>query len=320
MVIAKIIYRINEDSNMYKNKDLWNKMQDFLPVNNRLTRENLPDEYYYEMEDMSVHIDHYRVEKPKATMILFHGVGGNGRLLSFISIALQKQGYEVICPDLPLYGYTKYKKNISYTDWVDCGVKIVNHYHIDNTPIFVFGLSAGGMLAYQVACKYKVNGVIVTCLLDQRIPVVTQKTAINPLIAIISKPLLNLFHKPLAKIKLPMKAVGNMKAIVNNTELAKLLMSDTRSSGTKVTIEFLYSMLNPVIEIEPEKFDTCPLLLVHPENDKWTDVSLSRLFYDKLKCTKKIIMLSKAGHFPIEPEGCKQLENECIAFIETYGL
>ena len=297
---------------MYKNEDMWYKMQSFLPVNNRLTSRNIPDEYYYELENISVHIDHYRVEKPKSTMVLFHGVGGNGKLLSFIAITLQQQGYEVICPDLPLYGYTNYTKTISYDDWIDCGVKIASHYHKDNVPIFLFGLSAGGMLAYQVACKYKVSGVITTCLLDQRIPVVTRKTAINPLVAIVSKPFLNLFHKPFAKIKLP------MKAIVNNSELAKLLMSDARSSGTKVSIEFLYSMLNPKIEIEPEEFDECPFLLVHPEYDNWTDISLSRLFFDRLKCTKKLIMLSGAGHFPIESIGCEQMESACIDFIETY--
>ena len=111
---------------MYKDEEDWSKIQKFLPANNRLDIENLPDEYYFEMEDISIHIDHYRIEEPKATILVFHGVGGNGRLLSFISIVLQKQGYEVVCPDLPLYGYTKCKENVSYSDWVECGIKLVN--------------------------------------------------------------------------------------------------------------------------------------------------------------------------------------------------
>ncbi|WMJ78692.1 MULTISPECIES: alpha/beta hydrolase [unclassified Sedimentibacter] len=305
---------------MYNNDNTWREMQSFLPVENRLTSKNMPDEYYYKIDNINLHIDHYRTDKPKATIVIFHGVGGNGRLLSFIAVPLSQQGYEVICPDLPLYGYTKYNGEISYQTWVDCGTEIVSHFRKNNIPLFVFGLSAGGMLAYQVACRCcKLNGIIATCLLDQRIPLVTQKTAISPLVAKLSKPFLKLLNQPLAKVKLPMKAVSNMKAIVNNRELAKLLMADNRSSGTKVSIAFLYTMLNPQIEIEANQFHKCPLLLVHPENDRWTDISLSRLFFNKLSCKKELIMLDGAGHFPIETEGCKNLEIACIRFIEKYS-
>lgn len=122
-----------------------------------------------------------------------------------------------------------------------------------------------------------------------------------------------------ARLKLPMKVIGNMKAIVNNRDLAKLLMSDNRSSGTKVPIAFIYSMLNSQIEIEASQFNKCPFLLVHPENDLWTDISLSRLFFDNLNCEKELVMLTGAGHFPIEPKGCKQLEIACTRFIEKYS-
>lgn len=306
---------------MYKNDDsTWKNVQNFLPINNRLTPNNIPDEYYYKVGNINLHIDHYKENNPKAIIILFHGVGGNGRLLSFIAVPLNQQGYEVICPDLPLYGYTEYDGTISYQEWINCGTELVRHYYKHNVPLFVFGLSAGGMLAYQVACKCsEINGIIATCLLDQRIPIVTQKTAISPLVATLSRPFLKLLNKPLSRLKLPMKVVGNMKAIVNNRDLAKLLISDNRSSGTKVPIAFIYSMLNPQIEIEASQFNKCPFLLVHPENDLWTDISLSRLFFDKLNCEKELVILSGAGHFPIEPKGCKQLEIACIRFIEKYS-
>jgi len=70
-----------------------------------------------------------------------------------------------------------------------------------------------------------------------------------------------------------------MKSIVNNEELAKLLMNDTRSAGARIPIEFIYGMLYPQIRTEAEQFDKCPFLLVHPEKDMWTDISLSQLFY-----------------------------------------
>ena len=90
------------------NTSSWKKVQEYLPEKSRLTESCLPDEYFVGIGRFGIHIDHYRVKEPKARIILFHGVGGNGRLLSFIAVPLMKQGYEVICPDLPLYGMTEY--------------------------------------------------------------------------------------------------------------------------------------------------------------------------------------------------------------------
>jgi alpha-beta hydrolase superfamily lysophospholipase len=305
---------------MYSNDKAWRKVQAFLPYENRLLSENLPDEVFLQAGNAKIHIDHYPTESPKATIILFHGVGGNGRLLSFIAVPLNRQGYEIICPDLPLYGYTDYTGTISYHHWVDYGVEIAKQFQRPDVPIFLFGLSAGGMLAYQVSYEMEsINGVMATCLLDQRNSTVTKKTASNPLVAMAGKPLLKLLHRPLGAMKLPMKAVCNMRAIVNNQELAELLMSDKRSSGANVSIEFLYSMLNPLIKIEACKFDKCPVLLVHPQRDNWTDLSLSQLFFNELRCEKVLKMLDGAGHFPIEPEGLKQLECYCVDFMSKFS-
>lgn len=102
----------------------------------------------------------------------------------------------------------------------------------------------------------------------------------------------------------------------NNDQLTNILMKDTRSSGANVPLSFLHSMINLSIKIEPEEFIQCPFLLAHPEKDNWTDIKLSRLFFDRLACKKELVILEKAGHFPIEELGLLQLDHNCIAFIE----
>lgn len=296
----------------------WREVQSYLPEENRLTEATLPDEYLLPVSDFEVHIDHYKPASPKGKVIMFHGVGGNGRLLSLIALPLIRDGFEVICPDMPLYGYTRYHKPVTYEAWVSCGLELVRSYRNENAlPVFLFGLSAGGMLAYQIACGCDhISGLIVTCLLDQRNKAVRKGTARNPLMGTLAKPSLALANKYAGNIKIPMKWVSNMRAITNNRELADLLMRDTKASGAAVPLSFLYSMLNPVIKTEPEDFKVCPVLMVHPGDDRWTDISLSNLFFDRLACEKETVILEGAGHFPIERLGLSQMEAACAAFLD----
>lgn len=289
----------------------------FVPEENRLTEATLPNEYYLPVSDFQIHIDHYKPASPRGRVVLFHGVGGNGRLLSFIALPLMKNGLEVICPDMPLYGHTRYFKPVTYASWVSCGSKIVQHYQSDNSlPTFLFGLSAGGMLAYQIACECNhIEGLIVTCILDQRNNLVIKSTASNLLFGILAKPLLSAARIFAGNVNIPMKWVVNMKAIANNRKLAALLMRDKKSSGVMVPLSFLYSLLNPIIKVEPENFKDCPVLLVHPGDDHWTDIKLSNLFFERLACNKMTVILDGAGHFPIEGLGLRKMEIACVEFI-----
>ena len=304
----------------YQSDHFWRSIQDYLPLDNRITPETEPIEYYLDIQNFKIHIDHYKIEQPKARLVLFHGVGGNGRLLSFIAVPLLANGYEVICPDLPLYGYSQYEGTITYDLWVKCGVEIVKSYQKDNVPMFVFGLSAGGMLAYQVANECEnIRGIMATCILDQRDPYVTRRTARNQLFAVIGNALISCTYKLVGSIKVPMKMVANMKAIANNKQLALLLMKDKKSSGAWVPLAFIHSMLHPIIKTEPENFTACPFLLVHPGDDRWTDIKLSRLFYDELACEKELHILEGAGHFPIEETGLRQLVKVCVDFLVKHA-
>ncbi len=306
---------------MYENDPTWRKVQDYLPAQNRLCAEIEPDEQFLELNNGNrIHVDIYNPRNPKALIILLHGVGGNGRLLSFLAVPLFKSGYKIICPDLPLYGYSEYIGTVNYDTWLADAHEIAEYYAKEKLPMFLFGLSAGGMLAYQVACcTPAIRGVLVTCILDQRLKIVREETAINPQLVRFALPVAAYIRKRFPNICIPMKWVANMKAIVNNKELAKLLMGDKKSSGAKITLDFLYTMLNPNIMIEPSDFKT-PFLLLHPENDLWTPISLSRLFYDKLKGEKELHLLEGAGHFPIEEQGLKTLVEKSLAFLEKHML
>jgi len=252
-----------------------------------------------------------------------HGVGGNGRLLSFVGAPLFKQGIEVISPDLPGYGISFIpKKRISWSMWRNLTVDLINHeLEKDNRPIVLFGLSAGGMLAYQAACiNHKVAGVIFSTLLDQRIPEVIEQSAIHPLAVRVGVPMLKVLAKVYPTFEMPMKFVANTRKLVNDDRYLKLLVTDKHSAGATVPIELIASIAEAAPELEPEHFNICPALLVHSSEDRWTPVEISRLFFDRLNCPKKIVMLENAGHLPIEQPGLSQLEDSVMAFLKERGL
>ena len=302
---------------MYTNDATWKKLQAFLPEQNRISDFCTPTETLHAFGTMNIHIDTYNEQNNNGiTLVLFHGVGGNGRLLSFIAVPLAKRGYKIVCPDLPGYGYTEYDGRPTYQIWIDTGVHIVREELPHCKKLFVLGLSAGGMLAYNVACSVpNISGVIVTTILDNRLKTVRDYSSKNKLQSRIALPLLPFVPRFLQHMKIPVKAVTNMNAIVNNEQVLSLLLQDTRGAGSSVYLGFLCSMMESIPVTEPEAF-SIPLLLCHPEKDHWTPERISWLFFDRIHSTKECHILENAGHFPIEQPGLKQLEDHIAAFIK----
>lgn len=351
------------ESVTYHSDTTWPQFQEYLPEENRLTPQAMPDEYYlHTYGGWEIHVDRYRPQvfaaadavddgdsrasdvapeepaagralaadaEPKGRVVIFHGTGGNGRLMSFIAVPLARAGYEVVCPDLPLYGLTRYTGDILYRDWVDVGETVVQHFADDHIPLFVLGLSAGGMLAYQVADRCNraaaeegreaaVDGIMVTCLLDQRDDKVTRSTAANPLMGIMAKPALEGLTPELGSLPVPMMFMGNTRAVANDRNLARLLMTDAKSCGALVPLVFMKSLLEHELETEPEDFRTTPVMVAHPTRDRWTRPGLTKRFYNRLACPKMWIDLEGAGHLPVEPLGLAELETACLTFMECY--
>nr|WP_298678665.1 alpha/beta hydrolase [uncultured Treponema sp.] len=304
---------------MYTNDEIWKKLQAFLPEHNRISASCAPFETFSAFGEANIHIDVYNERNSNGvTLVLFHGVGGNGRLLSFIAVPLARRGYKIVCPDLLGYGYTEYEGVPSYKTWIDTGVHIVQQELQHGEKLFVLGLSAGGMLAYNVACSVQgVSGVIVTTLLDNRLKPVREYSAKNKLHARFALPLLRFMPKQMQRLKIPVKAVTNMNAIVNNNRVLSLLLQDKRGAGASVHLGFLCSMIESIPAVEPEAFEI-PLLLCHPEKDCWTPEWISRLFFARIRSAKELCTLKNAGHFPIEQPGITQLEESVVSFIKKY--
>ena len=301
-------------SNTYAEQANWREIQKFLPESFQLRPGQEPKEEWWPWRQHQIHLDCYRNADAPLKVILFHGVGTNGRQMSTILGApLARNGFETIAIDMPEYGLTQVGrgKPVRYDDWVQAGSDLINaELEKDGRPIVLYGLSAGGMETYHIAAlNERVKGIVGMTFLDQREHQVRDETALNVIMSRLGVPLANLTARiPLARIRVPMALASKMYALVNDKRALKVCLADRTSAGKWLTMSFLASYMGYMPAVEPEAFDVCPILLTQPAEDRWTPLHLSELFLRRIKRVPvKTVMLEKAGHYPIELPGLDQM-------------
>lgn len=304
----------------YTELDYWKKYNHFLPSELQYTDEKLPSESYWQWKDYHIHLDRMPNESSPVKVIILHGAGGNGRIMGLFGKYLNDNGYEYIAPDLIGYGLTKNPKNINikYEEWVNCVSDLIDEeVGKDSKPVVLFGLSVGGMLAYQVASKNSnVKGIIVTTLADPRQKHVRDDLSKNLFLSRIGLPIAKLTKAISDHIKLPIKWLCKMNLITNDREFSKVFANDKLAGGSKVKLRFLRTFMEFNPDKEPEEFDNCEVLYLQPEKDTWTTLETSKPFFDRLKGKKKLILLENCGHAPYEEDGLTTMKNEIHDFLQ----
>lgn len=309
----------------YENQKAWSEVEKFLPVKMHFDEKYKPTEEIWKWKGNDVHLDTFRNPQAPAKIICFHGVGTNGRQISMIiGGPLARDGFETIMVDMPNYGITKVNPNviIRYDDWVQCGSDLIDaELERDDRPIFIYGLSAGGMETYHVAAKNKssnIKGIIGMTFLDQREKSVRMKTTNNKFWGKFGTKLAMVSCKiGLSKLKIRMSIPSKMSALVNNEECLNVMMNDETSAGNKVTMVFLESYMNYSPDIEARDFEICPILLTQPEKDRWTPQFLSDIFLDKIrKVPVKKKILKNGSHYPIETKALEDLHKYILDFVQ----
>jgi len=309
--------------NFYKEFNYWKKYLSFLPKKYHDSYET-PDESYWDWGNHKIHFDYKKNESNQVSVILIHGAGGNGRILSMFGSYLYKNKINYYSPDNLGYGLTKVSnKNFEYADWVNM-ISDFTKYIMkrDNNPVFLIGMSVGGMIAYQVASKVKtVKGILVTTLADPRDEETMIAMSKNKFLVKYGLPFAKRFRIIVDNIRLPIKWLSKINLMSRNPEFSKLFIKDKYAGGVNISMRFLrtFSIYQP--EIEFTDFNLCPILLIHPEKDKWTPFHLSKKVFDKIPSKKEYHLLTECGHAPIEEPGIYEMEKHCLNFIkkETFN-
>lgn len=306
-----------------ENNAAWGKIAAQLPREYQLTADAMPREENWGWHGNQVHLDTYRNVAVPAKVILLHGVGTNGRqMTTILGRQLAARGYEVVAIDMPLYGMTQVlqKRPVTYHDWVQLGSDYVDaERKRDKRPIFLYGLSAGGMETYHVAAKNKhVAGIIGMTFLDQRDQRVRNRTTNNAFWAHAGVPLAHLATRlGLGRFTIKMATCSLMSALCNNPVAQRALMADDTSARARVPYAFLDSYMNYVPDVEPADFDVCPIILTQPGLDRWTPLELSTPFLQKVThVSVQQVILPDGGHYPVEKPALDALNSAALQFIE----
>lgn len=259
--------------------------------------------------DMSVHVEHVGEPDAPVRLVLLHGAGGNAAAMWPFASALAALGAYVTVPDLPGYGLTRVTDPgaVRYGHWHELACDVARA-EADDRPLVLLGASMGGLLAYDVAATTGLaSSVVVTCLLDPREKDVRARLSWHPLLGAIAGPALRLTAGPLARVRVPIRWIADMRHISNDRGLVRAVVRDRAGGGGRMPLGWMRSFLEWMPVVEPESFTAAPVLMVHPAQDRWTPLAISARFFDRIAAPTDLVLLEGAGHFPVEQPGFDQL-------------
>jgi len=283
-----------------------------------------PQESYWPWQGHDIHVDRYPRPESPVKLLMLHGVGTNGRMMSVLlgRHLAQQKGIETIALDCPGYGVTRPKRpyNHTYDDWVHLLQDFIEAEHArDGRTIVLYGLSAGGMLAYHVACgSGKVKGIIGMCFLNMDDQHVRSAASANdfwggPVTSPVWKAL---GPTPMGLLPVPIRVVTKMDKIANQQGAVDAFLTDPTSGGAIVNGLFLGSFMFYQPPVQPEVFRQCPILHTQPAEDRWVSLEISQIFTSRFKEVPfKMVQLEKAGHYPLEEPGICQLHDAVYNFV-----
>ncbi|KAJ4263507.1 hypothetical protein NW762_006326 [Fusarium torreyae] len=307
----------------YADQKEWKVIQSFLPERFHFTVDHKPTEEVWHHRGHALHLDRWRNPSARVRLIMHHGMGTNGRMMStLLGVPLHKAGFELVAIDMPGYGCTVPAKGHTwdYDEWVKISSEFVDHeYEHDSRPIALYGLSVGGALTFQSASLNKrVKGIIGMTFMDMRIQSVADRACRNLLISRVGAPMAAVMDSiGLGWFKMPMPFAGKMYALVNNPKALHACMQDKTSANSWVSMKFMADFTTYKPAREPAEFDTCPILLTQPGQDRWTPLWVAEAFLnDVKKVPVKTVHLENAGHYPLEDPGLQQMVEAIVAFLK----
>lgn len=99
--------------------------------------------------------------KKEIGCLIIHGFGGSLEEVAPLSDYLCDKGFTVVCPKLK--GHTGKRRDlngVSYNDWINSAEEGLQKLESTCDSVILIGFSMGGLIAVNLAFRYKVDGII----------------------------------------------------------------------------------------------------------------------------------------------------------------
>ena len=270
-------------------------------------------EHWQDIRGHSVRYDEWLpVSEPLGTVIMVHGAGGHGRLLAPFANEAARAGWRVICPDLPGYGLTEPAQGFdwSYGEWPLVVAELANQF---DCPKALLGASMGGLTAVYAARDVdNLEAVIVTTLIDLSKPKTFALGSRWKALGWLSLLGMKTIPFVMDRVWLPLSLAAPLKAMSGNKRVQRYFQSDPLLGRRWLPVKFWRSVHDYSRE---EIALDCPLLLVHPGDDAWTPLSVSRETFARILAQKSEVVLTNGSHLPLEAPAFAELSEAVKAFL-----
>jgi alpha-beta hydrolase superfamily lysophospholipase len=307
--------KIKDDRLRYEGSASWTNFKALMASRFGHPIEREPEESWFEWRGHQIHLDTLLPEGTlKGTLILVHGAGGHGRLLTPLGAVAAEHGWKVLAPDFPGYGLTITRENWpeDYGEWPELVADLAARA---KGPVVLLGMSVGGMTAFRAAQMLpSLGGVIATNLLDMSDPATFQAAARWPWLGALSLALMKRASWLMDAMPMPLALVTPLDAMTSDPKLRTWFNSDPLIGARLVKGRFFRSLH----QYDPPRNDLalpCPLLLLHPGADQWTPTELSQTVFDRVPSPKQFQELSNGSHMPAEAPAWHELREGILSFL-----
>ena len=253
-------------------------------------------------------------EKPKAAVLMFHGLTGSPYELKKYGAFLFKNGYDVFAECLPGHG-EKFEEiyTVKYTDWLNFAYDRFTELKTKYEKVFVSGLCLGAVLALGVAEKYpqKIDGVIslsTTLFLDGwRLP------WYKFLIPLALSTIMRFYYN------YPECEPHGIKNLKTREAVKKLLakgdvgMNDFPMTGIYELVKLSATVRKNFKQI------TCPILFVHSKEDDLTSLKSLNAAYNGISSKdKERIILYDSYHMVLYDNEKEFVFSKALDFLDKH--
>ena len=297
----------------FRNNPSWTHYRDILAREFDVRFPCEPTEHWRLIRGHSIRYDHWLAEgEPRGTVILVHGGGGSGRILSPAALPALEAGWQVLAPDLPGYGLTEPSPDFDwdYNEWPSVIAEIADDAQ---GPVVLMGMSLGGLTAVFAAQEARrVAGIIATTLVDPSDAATLDRVARWPWLGRLSR--LGMAVAPWLsdRVWMPLAFATPLRAMTSSPALQRYFQTDPLLGARWIPARFFRTIHQRRLET-PQLH--CPLALIHPGSDDWTPTALSMPIFERLETDKTFVELSNGTHLPLEDPAFREMGEAMKAFL-----